>query len=192
MSTASTVTAAAPACTARLPLGGLLALSTAALTDVLTDFLPAGVPPQMSGALRVSEARIGLLVSAFAVASALAAIPLTAALRSLRLRPVLIGVLAGFALFNAVTAVSSAYPLTFAARLLAGVMGGTLWSMLAGYAARMVPADRRGRAIAVAGARAARYESRFFAVTPGSPAVTCPEPGKTRPGKMSGCRSFPR
>ena len=28
-------------------------------------------------------------------------------------------------------------------------MGGTLWSMLAGYAARMVPARQRGRAIAV-------------------------------------------
>jgi predicted MFS family arabinose efflux permease len=62
---------------------------------------------------------------------------------------VLIWVLAGFALFNAATAVSGWYPLTFAARLLAGVMGGTLWSMLAGYAARMVPARRRGRAIAV-------------------------------------------
>jgi predicted MFS family arabinose efflux permease len=62
---------------------------------------------------------------------------------------VLIWVLAGFALLNAVTAVSGWYPLTFAARLLAGVMGGTLWSMLAGYAARMVPARQRGRAIAV-------------------------------------------
>ena len=41
------------------------------------------------------------------------------------------------------------YPLTFLVRLLAGVMGGTLWSMLAGYAARMVPARQRGRAIAV-------------------------------------------
>ena len=42
------------------------------------------------------------------------------------------------------------YPLTFAARLAwPGVMGGTLWSMLAGYAARMVPARQRGRAIAV-------------------------------------------
>jgi predicted MFS family arabinose efflux permease len=60
-----------------------------------------------------------------------------------------LGVLAGFALLNAVTAVSGWYPLTFAARLLAGVMGGTLWSMLAGYAARMVPARQRGRAIAV-------------------------------------------
>jgi predicted MFS family arabinose efflux permease len=58
-------------------------------------------------------------------------------------------VLAGFALLDAITAVSPWYPLTFAARLLAGVMGGTLWSMLAGYAARMVPAARRGRALAV-------------------------------------------
>jgi predicted MFS family arabinose efflux permease len=127
----------------------LLALSAAAFTDVMTDLLPAGVLPQMSGALHVSEARVGLLVSAFALASALAAIPVTAALRGLRRRPVLIGVITGFALLNAVTAFSASYPLTFTARLLAGVMGGTLWSMLAGCAARMVPAARRGRAIAI-------------------------------------------
>lgn len=132
-----------------LPLAGLLALATAAFTDVMTDLLPAGLLPQMSGALHVPAARIGLLVTAFAVTSALAAIPVTAALRTLPRRGVLIAVLVGFALFDAVTAVSSSYPLTFAARLLAGVMGGTLWSMLAGYAARMVPAGRRGRAIAI-------------------------------------------
>jgi predicted MFS family arabinose efflux permease len=131
------------------PWWGLLALATAAFTDVVTDLLPAGLLPQMSSALRVPEARVGLLVSAFAVASALAAIPVTAVLRGLPRRPVLQWVLAGFALLDAVTAVSSWYPLTFLARLAAGVMGGTLWSMLAGYAARMVPARQRGRAIAV-------------------------------------------
>jgi len=131
------------------PWWGLLALATAAFTDVVTDLLPAGLLPQMSSALHVPEARAGLLVSAFAVASALAAIPVTAALRGLPCRPVLQWVLAGFALLDAVTAVSSWYPLTFLARLAAGVMGGTLWSMLAGYAARMVPARQRGRAIAI-------------------------------------------
>ena len=131
------------------PWWGLLALATAAFTDVVTDLLPAGLLPQMSSALHVPEARIGLLVSAFAVTSALAAIPVTAVLRGLPRRPVLQWVLAGFALLDAVTAVSSWYPLTFLARLAAGVMGGTLWSMLAGYAARMVPARQRGRAIAV-------------------------------------------
>src|SRR5689334_8133223 len=124
---------------------GLLALSTAAFTDVTTDLLPAGLLPQMSGSLHVPQARARLLVGAFAVASALAAIPVTAALRGLPRRPVLQCVLAGFALLDAVTAVSPWYPLTFAARLLAGVMGGALWSMLAGYAARMVPAAQRGR-----------------------------------------------
>ena len=133
----------------RFPWWGLLALATAAFTDVVTDLLPAGLLPQMSSALHVPEARIGLLVSAFAVASALAAIPVTAVLRGLPRRPVLQWVLAGFALLDAVTAVSSWYPLTVLARLAAGVMGGTLWSMLAGYAARMVPARQRGRAIAV-------------------------------------------
>jgi predicted MFS family arabinose efflux permease len=134
---------------AAFPWMGLLALSAAAFTDVTTDLLPAGLLPQMSGSLHVPEARAGLLVGAFAVASALAAIPVTAALRGLPRRPVLQCVLAGFALLDAITAVSPWYPLTFAARLLAGVMGGTLWSMLAGYAARMVPAAQRGRAIAV-------------------------------------------
>jgi len=132
-----------------MPLGGLLALATAAFTDVMTDLLPAGSLPQMSRDLHVSEARIGLLVSAFAAASALAAIPVTAALRGLPRRAVLAGVLAGFAVLDAVTAVSSSYLLTFAVRRLAGIMGGTLWSMLAGYAARMVPARNRGRATAI-------------------------------------------
>jgi predicted MFS family arabinose efflux permease len=131
------------------PWWGLLALSTAAFTDVMTDLLPAGLLPQMSRALHVPEARIGLLVSAFAVASALAAIPGTAMLRGLPRRPVLTAVLAGFGLFDAVTAVSPWYSLTLLARLAAGVAGGTLWSMLAGYAARVVPAGHRGRAIAV-------------------------------------------
>ena len=57
------------------PWWGLLVLATAAFTDVVTDLLPAGLLPQMSRSLHVPEARIGLLVSAFAIASALAAIP---------------------------------------------------------------------------------------------------------------------
>src|SRR6266516_4171583 len=108
---------------ARLPWWGLLALSAAAFSAVLTEQLPAGLLPAMSRSLHVSPGRVGFLVTSYAAASFLAAIP--------------------------VTAVSSSYPLTFAARLLAGAMGGTLWAMLAGYAARMVPAQRRGRAMAV-------------------------------------------
>jgi predicted MFS family arabinose efflux permease len=127
----------------------LLVLAAAAFTDVVTDMLPAGLLPGMSASLHVSDARVGLLVTAFAIASAAAAIPVTMLLRGLPRRPVLAGALAGFAVLDAVTAVSPSYPLTFAARLLLGVMGGTLWSLLAGYATSIVPAEKRGRALAI-------------------------------------------
>jgi predicted MFS family arabinose efflux permease len=135
--------------TASLPLWGLLALFTAAFTAVTTQLLPAGLLSQLHESLHVSEGRVGLLVSVYAAASFITAIPLTTALRGMPRRPVLIGVLTGLALSNAVTAASSSYPLTVAARLLAGAMDGMLWSMLIGYAAGMVAAHRRGRAIAI-------------------------------------------
>ncbi|GAA3224255.1 MFS transporter [Nonomuraea helvata] len=136
----------------RMPWSGLLALFSAAFTAVMTELLPAGLLPPMARALEVPEGRAGFLVTAYAVASTLSAIPVTALLRGLPRRPVLVSALTGFALFNAVTGLSSSYAVTFGARVLAGVMGGILWAMLVGYAARMVPAERRGRAIAIVSA----------------------------------------
>ncbi|MFI6318087.1 MFS transporter [Nonomuraea sp. NPDC050556] len=141
-----------PTTTSTFPLTALLALATAAFTAVMTELLPAGLLPRMSAALDVSQGQVGFLVTAYAAAAVVVAIPVTAALRGLPRRPVLIVVLVGFALLNAVTAASSWYPLTFAARLLSGVVGGTMWGMLVGYAARMVPVTHRGRAIAIVSA----------------------------------------
>ncbi|PKV83961.1 MFS transporter [Streptomyces sp. TLI_146] len=151
MPTARLARTAAPTATApaALPLGGLLTLAATAFTAALTELLPAGLLPDMGGGLGVSQGRVGFLVTLYAAASFLSAIPLTALLRGLPRRTVLIGALTGLALADAVTALSSSYVLTCAARLLAGAMGGTLWAMLAGYGARMVPAERRGRAIAI-------------------------------------------
>ena len=96
-STASVPPASArPAVTAPAwPVRGLLALSTAAFTAVATEQLPAGLLPQMSASLQVAAGRAGFLVTGYAAASVLAAIPVTAALRGLPRRPVLIGVLTG-------------------------------------------------------------------------------------------------
>ncbi|PWK37313.1 hypothetical protein [Cupriavidus plantarum] len=51
---------------------------------------------------------------------------------------------AGFLVFNSITAFSSNYWLTLAARCFAGVSAGLAWSLLAGYARRMVPVHRQG------------------------------------------------
>ena len=84
--------------------------------------------------------RTGFLASAYAAAAIVGAVPLTALTRSLPRRALLTGLLAGFALVNVVTALSSSYAVTLGVRLVAGLLGGLVWSMLAGYAARLVPA----------------------------------------------------
>lgn len=134
----------------RLPLGALLALATAGFITVLTEAMPAGLLPQMSAGLNVSQALIGQLVTMYAVGSMLAAIPLTIATRGWRRRPLLLSAIGGFAIANSITALSEWYWLTLIARFIAGVFAGLLWALLAGYASRMVAPHLQGRAITVA------------------------------------------
>ena len=142
--------AVASAEASRFPLAGLLALATAGFITILTEALPAGLLPQIGASLKVSEALAGQLVTIYAVGSLVAAIPLTAATRGMRRRPLLLMAVIGFAIANTVTAISADYVLTMLARFIAGVSAGLLWALLAGYAARMVPDHMKGRAIAVA------------------------------------------
>ncbi|WP_193040137.1 MULTISPECIES: MFS transporter [unclassified Pseudomonas] len=133
-----------------LPLGGLLALACAGFITILTEAMPAGLLPQMGAGLGVSPALVGQLVTLYALGSLLAAIPLTLLTRGWRRRPLLLVAIAGFALVNSVTAISSHYGLTLVARFFAGVFAGLLWALLAGYASRMVAPHLQGRAIAIA------------------------------------------
>lgn len=133
-----------------LPLAGLLALACAGFITILTEAMPAGLLPQMSAGLGVSQALVGQLVTLYALGSLLAAIPLTLLTRGWRRRPLLLIAIGGFALVNSVTAFSSHYALTLVARFFAGVFAGLLWALLAGYASRMVAPHLQGRAIAVA------------------------------------------
>ncbi len=66
-------------------------------------------------------------VTVYAIGSLLAAIPLTAATQGMRRRSLLLLAIAGFAIANTVTTLSSDYGLTIVARLLGGrIVGGLL------------------------------------------------------------------
>ncbi|MCC8365719.1 MFS transporter [Xenorhabdus sp. PB61.4] len=136
--------------TKRLPISGLLGLAMTGFIAILTETLPAGLLPQISLDLGVSEALAGQLVTLYALGSLLAAIPLVAAVRGYRRRPVLLCAIVGFLIFNTITALSSNYFLTLTVRFLAGVAAGLAWGFLAGYARLMVPVSLQGRAMAVA------------------------------------------
>lgn len=134
----------------KLPMSALLALAMTGFICIVTETLPAGLLPQISEGLGISQALAGQMVTAYALGSLLAAIPLTIATRGWRRRNVLLLTIIGFLVFNSVTALSSTYGLTLVARFFAGVAAGLAWSLLAGYARRMVAPHQQGRAMAVA------------------------------------------
>ncbi|ULR52514.1 MFS transporter [Streptomyces deccanensis] len=145
----STSTPTAAANDRELPLSPLLALATAAFVGILTEALPAGVLPEMARDMSVSESAMGQALTVYAIATGVAAIPLSVMTAAWRRKRLLLPAVAVFAVANLVTALSSHYPLTMVFRLLAGVAAAAVWAELVGYARRLAPPHLQGRAIAI-------------------------------------------
>ncbi|MEU6497074.1 MFS transporter [Streptomyces sp. NPDC046984] len=140
----------APAQQSHLPIKALLGLFLAGFISILTECLPAGLLPEMSRTLGTSVSLTGQTVTLYALATALGAIPLARATATWRRKHVLQLALAIVAVTNVLTALSSDYTLTMVLRFIAGLGTGLIWPLLGGYAARLAPQRRQGRAIAIA------------------------------------------
>ncbi|TCV96773.1 MFS transporter [Biostraticola tofi] len=134
----------------RLPVLALLALAMTGFICILTETIPAGLLPAISAGLSISPSLAGQLVTAYAAGSLLTAIPLTLLTRTWSRRSVLLSTVCGFLLFNTLTALSSDITVILIARFLAGASAGLAWSLIAGYARRMVVPSLQGRALALA------------------------------------------
>ena len=119
----------------RLPLAGLLALFAAGFLGIINETIPAGLLPEMSTSLGLSESVVGQTITVYALATALTAIPLYAALKNRGRRSVLIAALITFAVANAVAGVVDSFAVILVARVVAGVGAGLIWSNIGGYAA---------------------------------------------------------
>ncbi|MBC3338503.1 MFS transporter [Pseudomonas proteolytica] len=150
----TTTTSASNKGTETLPIAALLALAMAAFITLLTEIMPAGLLSSIAGGLSVSESLAGQFITAYAVGALVAAIPVTTLTQGMRRRPLLLVAIFGFSVVNLVTALSDSYSVSLVARFFAGVFGGIVWSLLAGYAVRISPSHLSGRAIAVSGAGA--------------------------------------
>lgn len=128
---------------------GLLALALAAFAAVTTEMLPVGLLPQIGGALGVSEPTAGLVVSLYAVMVAALAVPLTALTRRVRPRRLLLVAMACYAASSLAVAAAPTFAALAAGRAVGGATHALFFSVCTGYAARLVPADRTGRAIAL-------------------------------------------
>lgn len=134
----------------RLPVAALLALAMTGFICIATETLPAGLLPQITGDLGISNGLAGQMIAVYAIGSLLAAIPLTIATNGWQRRNVLLLTVIGFLVFNLATALSTNLKVIFIARFVAGGAAGLAWSILAGYARRMVAPHLQGRALALA------------------------------------------
>ncbi|MDQ9010679.1 MFS transporter [Acinetobacter gerneri] len=137
--------------TDHMPLFKLLAFTMAGFLTIMTETMPAGLLPQISQGLQISQAQAGQLISIFAFGSAVAAIPIIYLTQSWNRRPLFLMAIAGLFIFNSLTALSNHYWLTLIVRFVGGMCAGIIWGLLAGYARRLVPTHLQGRALAIAG-----------------------------------------
>jgi len=134
----------------RLPIAALLALAMTGFICIFTETIPAGLLPQIAQGLNVSESVAGQLITSYALGSLIAAIPLTILTAKWPRRHVLLFTAIGFLIFNTITALSQHIILTLIVRFFAGAAAGLAWSLLAGYARRMVRPEQQGKAMAIA------------------------------------------
>lgn len=148
------------------PRRGLAVLAAATFVGVTTELVPVGLLPAISRDLGTSEAAVGATVSGYALVVALTAAPLTAATARWPRRRLLLIVLALYAASSAVSAVAPDLLVLLAGRALGGLCHGVFWSMVTGYAARLVRPELVSRGTA------AVFTGSALAVAAGLPLAT--------------------
>src|SRR3954451_7286162 len=131
------------------PVVPLLALG--AFLMCTTEFLIAGLLPQMAADFGVRPSRIGLLIMAFAVGMIVGAPVMALATLRLPKRATLVLALATFGAGHVVAALSGSFGLLLAARVVTGVVTGAFWSAAPVVATRAAGPDSSTRALGVIG-----------------------------------------
>ncbi|EYT79624.1 MFS transporter [Streptomyces sp. Tu 6176] len=117
---------------------------------VTSEFVVAGLMPQMARGLDVTVPQIGYLITAFAVAMAAGGPFLTVALMRVPPRTALLTLFAVFLAGNVLAATARDYAMMLAARIVTGVASQAFFGLGISLCARLTRPEVRGRAVAVA------------------------------------------
>ncbi|MDQ1042649.1 MFS transporter [Streptomyces sp. V4I2] len=129
--------------------GGLLALALGGFGIGLTEFLIAGLLPQVASSFSVSEAAAGWLISGYALSVAIGAIALTAATARLPRKAVLVGLVALFVVGNLLSALAPTYPVMLLGRIVAALCHGSFFGIGSLVARSLVAPEKKSRAVAL-------------------------------------------
>ncbi|MGR6968351.1 MFS transporter [Streptomyces cynarae] len=128
---------------------GLIALAVGGFGIGLTEFLIAGLLPQVASSFAVSEAAAGWLISGYALSVAVGAIALTAATARLPRKQVLVGLVVLFVIGNLLSAIAPSYPVMLLGRIVAALCHGSFFGIGSLVARSLVAPEKKSRAVAV-------------------------------------------
>ena len=130
-----------------MPLA-LLALATGGFGIGLTEFVIAGLLPDVARDFAVDEAAAGWLISGYALSVAVGAVGLTAAVTRFNRKHVLTALMVLFIAGNLVSALAPTYAVMLTGRVLAALTHGAFFGIGSVVAANLVAPERRAGAIA--------------------------------------------
>ncbi|AMM21049.1 hypothetical protein AX769_14015 [Frondihabitans sp. PAMC 28766] len=127
---------------------GIAVLCLSTFFAITTELMPVGLLGQMSASLHVSQSTMGIVVTVYALAVAILALPLTVVTSRFPRRTVLVMTLAGYAVSNLMVALAPSFAIVCAGRVIGGISHALFFSVASAYATRIVPPRLAGRAIA--------------------------------------------
>ncbi|WDV55715.1 MFS transporter [Streptomyces coeruleorubidus] len=128
---------------------GLVALALGGFGIGLTEFLIAGLLPQVASSFTVSEAAAGRLISGYALSVAAGAIALTAATARLPRKQVLVGLVALFVVGNLLSAIAPNYTVMMIGRIVAALCHGSFFGIGSLVARSLVAPEKKSQAVAI-------------------------------------------
>ncbi|MFC7490082.1 MULTISPECIES: MFS transporter [unclassified Knoellia] len=131
-----------------MPLG-LLALAVGGFGIGLTEFVIAGLLPEVARDFDVTETAAGWLISGYALSVAVGGVALTLAAARLPRKQVLLGLMVLFIIGNLLSAVGTTYTVMMIGRIVAALCHGAFFGIGAVVAASLVTKERAASAIAL-------------------------------------------
>jgi predicted MFS family arabinose efflux permease len=141
----------APARPGRLPFV-VYVLAVGTFLMLTTEFVVAGLLPEIAGDLHVSVARAGLLITVFALGMIIGSPSMALLTRRMPRRVTLMLALGIFAAGHVVVALGSSFPLLLAARFVTAWATGAFWSVASVVATRAAGPAAGARALGLVGA----------------------------------------
>ncbi|MGW4100821.1 Cmx/CmrA family chloramphenicol efflux MFS transporter [Mycobacterium sp. NPDC004974] len=131
-----------------MPLA-LYLLGLAVFAMGTSEFMLAGLVPDIAASLGVTVGAAGLLTSAFAIGMVIGAPAMAVLARRWPARTSLLGCVIVFALCHLVGALTPNFPVLFGTRVVAALANAGFLAVALSTAAALVAADRKGRALSV-------------------------------------------